>query len=103
MKKTAAFALSFLLLAAPALARQPKTYQVTGPVLELTDDLIVVQKGKEKWEIARGAETKVTGDLKVGAKVMIEYRMSAATVEVKGATKAAAPAAEKPAKAAAAQ
>jgi hypothetical protein len=43
----------------------------------------VVQKGKEKWEIARNAETKVKGDLKVGAKVTIEYRMTATTVEIK--------------------
>ncbi len=61
----------------------PKTYQVTGPVLEVKDDIIVVQKGKEKWEIARNAETKVKGDLKVGAKVTIEYRMTAASVEAK--------------------
>ena len=66
-------------------------------MLELTDDIIVVQKGKEKWELARGAETKVTGDLKVGAKVTIEYRMSAATVEIKGAAKAAEKAAPAPA------
>ena len=84
-------------LATSAFAAQPKTYQVTGPVLEVRDDVIVVQKGKEKWEIARSADTKVTGDLKVGAKVTIEYRMSAATVEVKGDKAAAA----KPEKAAA--
>ncbi|HZZ84338.1 MAG TPA: hypothetical protein VFE30_07345 [Anaeromyxobacteraceae bacterium] len=70
-------------VALPAFARAPKTYQVTGPVLEVADDLIVVQKGKDKWEIARGADTKVTGELKVGAKVTVEYRMSAATVEAK--------------------
>jgi hypothetical protein len=58
-------------------------YQVTGPVLEVSDTRIVVQKGKEKWEIARTPETKVTGDLKVGAKVTIEYTMSAKSVEVK--------------------
>ena len=29
----------------PALAAGAKTYQVTGPVLELRDDVIVVQKG----------------------------------------------------------
>jgi hypothetical protein len=85
-------------LAAAAHAAQPKTYQVTGPVLEVRDDVIVVQKGKEKWEIARSADTKITGELKVGAKVTIEYRMSAATVEVKGGDKAA-----KPEKAAAAK
>ena len=61
----------------------PKTYQVTGPVLELTSDMIVVQKGKERWEIARDAATKVTGDLKVGANVTIEYRMTAASIVVK--------------------
>ena len=60
-----------------------KTYQVTGPVLEVTDTMIAVQKGKDRWEIARDAGTKITGDLKVGAKVTIEYRMTASTVEVK--------------------
>jgi hypothetical protein len=75
-------------LAAAALAAT-KTYQVTGPVLEVNDSMIVVQKGTERWEIARDASTKVTGDLKVGAKVTIEYRMSAATVEVKPAAAAA--------------
>jgi hypothetical protein len=94
MKNLSVLALSLFLTSATAFAGAPKTYQVTGPVLELTDDMIIVQKGKEKWEIARGKDTKVTGELKVGAKVTIEYRMSAATVEVKGG------AAEKPAKAA---
>jgi hypothetical protein len=60
-----------------------KTYQVTGPVLAVTADSIVVQKGSEKWEIGRDAGTKVTGELQVGAKVTIEYRMTAATVTVK--------------------
>ena len=80
-----ALAAALLALALPALARQPKTYQVTGPVLEVADDLIVVQKGKDKWEISRGPDTKVTGDLKVGSKVTVEYRMSAATVEAAAA------------------
>ena len=62
-----------------------KTYQVTGPVLEVSDSKIVVEKGKEKWEIDRTADTKVTGDLKVGSKVTIEYTMTAKTVEVKEA------------------
>ncbi|MGE5086121.1 MAG: hypothetical protein ACM3MG_07435 [Bacillota bacterium] len=60
-----------------------KTYQVTGPVLEVTDSKIVVEKGKDKWEIERTAGTKVTGDLKVGEKVTIEYSMAADKVEVK--------------------
>jgi len=73
-----------ILLALPVLAAAPKTYQVTGPVLELTADTIVVKKGNDRWEIARDASTKVTGDLKVGAKVTIEYRMTATSIDVKG-------------------
>ncbi len=83
MKRMIASALLTLCLSSAALAAGPKTYQVTGPVLEVRDDVIVVQKGKEKWEIARAADTKITGDLKVGAKVTIEYRMTATDIEVK--------------------
>ena len=60
-------------------------YQVTGPVLDVTDNKIVVEKGKEKWEIARDKDTKVTGDLKKGARVTVEYRMTAQSIEVKDA------------------
>jgi len=74
-----------VLLATASYAAMPNTYQVTGPVLELTNDKIVVQKGKEKWEIARDASTKVTGDLKVGAKITVEYRMTATAIDVKAA------------------
>lgn len=83
MKKTLLIACAIVLVASLAFAAGPKTYQVTGPVLELKNDLIVVQKGKDRWEIGRGAGTKVTGELKVGSKVTIEYTMTATTVEVK--------------------
>jgi hypothetical protein len=65
------------------LAADAKTYQVTGPVLEVTPTTITVQKGDEKWQIARTKETKVTGDLKLGSKVTIQYRMIGVSVEVK--------------------
>lgn len=71
------------LLTSLVFAAGPKTYQVTGPVLEIRGDIIVVQKGKEKWEILKDAATKVKGDLKVGAKVTIEYTMKATAIEVK--------------------
>lgn len=71
------------LLAAPSFAGAPKTYQVTGEVTELTDDTVTVTKGKEKFEMARPADLKAEGELKVGAKVTVEYRMSAAKVTVK--------------------
>ena len=60
-----------------------KSYQVTGPVMEVNDSMIVVTKGKERFEIDRDASTKVTGDLKVGDKVTIMYTMTAKEVEVK--------------------
>lgn len=85
MKKTLLVACALLLVASLAFAGPPNTYQVTGPVLELKDDVIAVQKGQDKWEIARGKDTKITGDLKVGSKVTIEYRMTATAIEVKEA------------------
>ena len=78
---------ALVLSATLALAAGPKSYQVTGPVLEVKDDLITVQKGKDTWEIARDKGTKVTGDLKVGAKVTIQYQMKANEIEVKGEAK----------------
>lgn len=80
MKNSVLLAASFALIGFTAPAR---AYQVTGPILELTDTKIVVQKEKEKWEIARTAATKVTGDLKVGSKVTIEYSMTASSIEAK--------------------
>ena len=94
-------ALGVVLLAVSlAFAAGPKSYQVTGPVLELKDDLIVVEKGKEKWEIARDKDTKVTGgDLKVGSKVTVFYTMKASSIEVKGEAKKAEPTKAEPKKA----
>ena len=83
MKRLAAVLLLSCMLSPVAFAGAVKTYQVTGPVLSLTDTAVVVQKGDEKWEIARTKNTKVKGKLKVGAKVTIHYRMEAASVEVK--------------------
>ncbi len=83
MKRTIIFAAALLLASPLAMA-----YQVTGPVVEMTDSKIVVQKGKEKWEMARDAGTKVTGDVKVGDKVTVEYKMTATSIESKGGGKA---------------
>jgi hypothetical protein len=63
-----------------------KSYQVTGPVLEVNDSMIVVQKGKDRWELDRNSDTKVNGDVKVGDKVTINYTMTAKDVAVKAAT-----------------
>ena len=75
--------LATFILTLSAWAAPQASYQVTGPVLELTDTKIVVQKGNEKWELARTSDTKVTGALKVGNKVTISYTMTATAVTVK--------------------
>jgi hypothetical protein len=83
-----------LIIAAFAFARPPKSdYQWTGSVLEADGDHLIVQKGDEKWEFAYDKDTKVTGDLKVGAKVTVKYVMKATSVEAKGepATKGKSP------------
>lgn len=79
----------FSLLAAGTLALSSvafagaTTYQVTGPVMEVSDSMIVVMKGKERFEIDREPSTKIEGELKVGDKVTIMYTMTAKSVEVK--------------------
>ncbi len=78
----------FLFSATMVHAADAKTYQVTGPVLEVTSDMVAVQKGSDRWEIALGPDTKVTGDLKVGSKVTIEHRMTATKADFKEQAKA---------------
>jgi hypothetical protein len=61
-------------------------YQVTGPVLEVTDSKIVVEKGKEKWEIKRNKDTKASGGTpKKGDRVTVEYDMHATSIELRDA------------------
>ncbi len=88
MRRTSVIVVGLVLVAVvvgAAFAAAPKTYQVTGPVLSVTNDMIVVQKGDDKWEVGRDAATKISGDLKVGEKVTIYYRMVATSVEVTSA------------------
>jgi hypothetical protein len=92
MKKALIAVLAVSLLSVSLWAAAPKTYQVTGPVLEIRGDVIVIQKDNDKWEIAKDAATKITGDLKVGSKVTIQYTMAAKSIEVKdGAAAKASP------------
>lgn len=74
-----------LALGSAAFAADAKDYQVTGPVLEKTDTMIAVQKGKDRWEIMISAGTTGAAEAKVGDKVTIHYTMSATSVEAKAA------------------
>ena len=71
-----------LSISTPVLAAG-NVVQVTGPVLEVREDAIVVGKGKDKWEIARTPATVVNGEIKRGARVTVEYTMSASKIEVR--------------------
>lgn len=77
-------AAAFLTAASMALA---KDYQVTGPVVDVKEDVIIVKKGSDNWEIARDKDTKATGEIKKGDKVMIKYKMIATSIEGKEAPK----------------
>lgn len=87
--KTNTLGLTFgilLALGTVASTASAKEYQVTGPVLSVTDTTIVVEKEKgknERWELKRDASTKGADDLKVGDKVTIHYTMTATKVEKK--------------------
>ena len=75
----------FLLATLGLHAASAKSYQVTGNVTALTDTVITVMKGDEKFEIDRAAGAKIDGKLAVGAKVTVHYTMAAAKIEVKEA------------------
>ena len=86
-KRSLSMLAAILLPASLAFAAGPKDYQVTGPVLDVTNDVITVEKDKDRWEIARTKDTKVSGDLKKGSRVTIRYTMTATSVDVKDAGK----------------
>ena len=91
MKTTTAFGLlagASLALSSVALGGSAKDYQVTGPILEMNDSMIVIEKSKgknERWEIARDSSTKSSGEMKVGDKVTVHYTMTATNIEAKAA------------------
>jgi len=98
MKTTAIFAFAAVMFGVSSPLIAGGAYQATGPIIELTDSKIVIKKDKEKWEFARTADTKVTGEMKVGSKVTVLYTMAATSVEVKPPAKAAPTTTDKPAK-----
>jgi hypothetical protein len=77
---------AFFLSAASLVAA--KDYQVTGPVVDVKDDMIIVKKGSDNWELARDKDTKTSGEFKKGDKVTIKYKMIATSIEGKEAPKA---------------
>jgi hypothetical protein len=95
MKRTLAVLIAALCLCSASLA-MTKDYQVTGPVVDIRDDAIIVKKGNDNWEIARDKGTKTSGEIKKGDKIMIKYKMTATSIEGKEAPKSKAAAGNKP-------
>ena len=85
MRRMALGLLGAGLLASAAMAAGGKTYQVTGPVVDVGADSITVLKGKDNWEIGKSAATKGGADVKKGDKVTVYYTMTATEIEAKGA------------------
>ena len=74
-----------LVLMVSSLGLAAKSYQVTGVVLDVKADTIIVDKKGEKFEIAWPANTKLSGGVAVkkGDKVTVYYTMSATEAEIK--------------------
>jgi len=75
-------ALLFFFVAVVVYAQGPKASRsATGEIVEMTANKIVIDRGKTQWLIDRNSGTKVTGDVKVGSRVKIEYKMVATEVK----------------------
>jgi hypothetical protein len=86
MKQWLVMLIACAFLAGGAVA-SAKDYQVTGPVVDVKDDAIIVKKGNDNWEIARDKDTKAKGEFKKGDRVTIKYKMIATSIEGKEAPK----------------
>lgn len=76
-------ALIIIALFTGSAAFASKSYQVTGPVVDVTATTITVDKKGEKFEIEKTATTKIEGEVVKGSKVTVQYAMVATGVEVK--------------------
>jgi RNase P/RNase MRP subunit p29 len=83
MRWAGLLAMSLWLEITPTQAEGPNKYQVTGQIVEITETTLVLQKGDEKWELARKKTTKGSANLKVGDKITVYYHMVADEVTAK--------------------
>lgn len=61
----------------------PAPTQITGQLVEITDNTVVIAKGREHLTFARDTATKLPERLKAGSKVTVEYSMMAVSVSEK--------------------
>ncbi len=51
--------------------------------MEVTDTMIAIKKGVERWEIVRESSSSAASPIKVGDKVTVTYTMTATKIESK--------------------
>jgi hypothetical protein len=90
MKKAIFLVCVFIFVAVIASAAGSKTYMISGTITDMKGDVFTIQKDNTKYEMSRDAEAKVNGDLKVGSKVTVVYKMTATTIVVNENKKAGA-------------
>jgi RNase P/RNase MRP subunit p29 len=83
MKKVLFFICVIFMMTAVAYAAQDGIRKATGELVKITAESIVIKKGKGEMVITRNASTNVAGNLKVGEKVTVEYKMIATSVAAK--------------------
>ncbi len=86
MKKVVLLISIIFLMTAVAYAAQDGIRKATGELVKITAESVVIKKGKGEMVITRDPSTNVTGNLKVGEKVTVEYKMIATSVAVKDPT-----------------
>jgi len=83
MKKVVLLISIIFLMTAVAYAAQDGIRKATGELVKITAESVVIKRGKGEMVITRDPSTNVTGNLKVGEKVTVEYKMIATSVAVK--------------------
>ena len=78
--------LTLCLLCEPAAAGT-KTYQMTGKVVDMDADKIVIQKQRGTAELALDEEKPLPDSIKVGSKITVRYRMTAVSAKPMGKSK----------------
>jgi len=86
MKKAVLLISIIFLMTAVAYAAQDGIRKATGELVKITAESVVIKRGKGEMVITRDPSTNVTGNLKVGEKVTVEYKMIATSVAVKDQT-----------------
>jgi len=66
-----------------AAGAEPKTYQITGPVMAVDDTSIIIRAKKEKWQFSRDPNRSASEQVKIGDVVTVTYWMTSAKVEIK--------------------